>query len=155
MTVGLVSAVASHRPPLVQRIERRGKCPGRPTIKLAMPKPPERGALVGPEGIVADRVEWATSFRTRRRGVIGRDQLGPRDALIIRPCRRIHTRGVPYPLDVVFCDRRWRVLHVETVPPERLSRRVWLARSCIELAGGRVGECGIVPGVRLGFREPS
>ncbi|MGH2760733.1 MAG: DUF192 domain-containing protein [Actinomycetota bacterium] len=116
-----------------------------------MPKSPERGALVGPEGIVADRVEWATSFRARRRGVIGRDPLGPHEALVIWPCRRIHTKGVAYPLDVVFCDRRWRVLHVQTVPPQQLSRRIWRAKGCVELAAGRARACGVVPGVRLRF----
>jgi uncharacterized membrane protein (UPF0127 family) len=102
---------------------------------------------------VADGVEWAMSFRARRRGVIGLEPLGPRDALVIWPCRRIHTKGVPYPLDVVFCDGRWLVLHVETVLPDRLSRHVWRARCCVELAAGRARACGIVPGARLGFRE--
>lgn len=118
-----------------------------------MRKSPDRGALVGPNGTVADHVTWATSFRARRRGVIGRDPLGPEDALVIWPCRRIHTKGVGYPLDVVFCDRRWQVLHVETVQPDRLSRRVWRAKCCVELAAGRARAGGVAPGVRLHFAE--
>jgi uncharacterized protein len=71
--------------------------------------------------------------------------------MVIRPCRQVHTMGVPYPLDVVFCDRRDRVLHVETLQPGRISRPVWRARYCVELLGGRAAACGIVRGSTLSF----
>jgi hypothetical protein len=136
-----------------QRIVRRGKCPGRPTINQAMRKPPVRGILVGPHGTVAERVNWAISFRARRRGVRGRGPLDPDEALVIWPCRQVHTIGVPFPLDAVFCDERMLVLHVETLSPRRISRRVGRARCCVELRGGRAEACGVVPGVRLSLEE--
>jgi uncharacterized membrane protein (UPF0127 family) len=77
--------------------------------------------------------------------------LGPDEALVIRPCRRVHTFGVAYPLDVVFCDRDLRVLHVETLEPGRMSGRVRPARMCIELASGRAAACSLEPGVALRF----
>jgi hypothetical protein len=104
---------------------------------------------MGPNGLVADHVEWATSFRARRRGVIGRARLAPNEALVLWPCRQVHTKGVPYDLDAVFCDRRWRVLHVETLEPRGRSRRVRRARCCIEMAGGRADACGLRPGAQL------
>lgn len=110
-----------------------------------------RGALIGPLGSIAKDVIWATTFRTRRRGVLGRPQLRTDEALVLVPCRRVHSYGVPYPLDVVFCDEAWVVLHVETLAPHRMSRRVARAKACIELAGGRAEACAIVPGVRLSF----
>lgn len=112
-----------------------------------------RGPLVGPLGIVAEDVTWATSFRARRRGVLRRPQLGPREALVISPARRVHTLGVGYPLDVVFCDRGMRVLHVETLAPRSVSRRVAGASFCVELLGGRALETGLVPGSLLSFEE--
>ncbi len=118
-----------------------------------MRRPQVRGALVGPRGIVADEVTWATSFRTRRRGVLRRPKLGPREALVISPCRQVHTIGVGYPLDVVFCDRGMRVLHVETLEPRGVSRRVTRASCCIELLGGRAVQAGLVPGAQLSFEE--
>jgi uncharacterized membrane protein (UPF0127 family) len=42
-----------------------------------------------------------------------------------------------FPLDVVFCDRGWTVLHiVRSMAPARMSRLVWRSRYVLELAGG-------------------
>jgi uncharacterized membrane protein (UPF0127 family) len=114
-----------------------------------------RETLVGPLGIVADDVTWATTFRARRRGVLRRARLGAREAFVISPCRQVHTFGVRYPLDVVFCDRDMRVLHVETLAPRRVSRRVPGALCCVELLGGRALATGLVPGSLLSFEELS
>jgi hypothetical protein len=109
------------------------------------------GELRGPDGVIARRVVWATKFRERRRGVRGREALTRDEALVISPCRQVHTYSVPYPLDAVFCDRELRVLHVETLEPRNTSARVRRARCCVELVGGRAAECGLMPGVRLSF----
>jgi uncharacterized membrane protein (UPF0127 family) len=109
--------------------------------------------LRGPSGVVAHRVHLATSLRDRRQGVLGRDPLAPDEAMVLRPCHQVHTMGVPYPLDAIFCDRRDRVLHVETLQPGRVSRYVWRARYCVELLGGRAEECGVVRGATLSFAE--
>jgi uncharacterized membrane protein (UPF0127 family) len=111
--------------------------------------------LLGPRGIVADRVTLATTFRARRRGVLGRPPLGLNEAFVIEPCRQVHSFGVPYLLDVVFCDRELKVLHLETLEPERKSLRVRRARSCVELLGGRASECGIEPGISLELKAGS
>ena len=63
-------------------------------------------------------VEVAEDRRARRRGLLGRD--GIDGALLIRPCRSVHTVGMRFPIDVAFCSedlevlstcrmRRWRV----------------------------------------------
>jgi uncharacterized membrane protein (UPF0127 family) len=108
--------------------------------------------LVGPRGPIASRVEWATTFRSRRRGVRGRGPLGPDEAVVLWPCRQVHTVGVGFPLDAVFCDGGLRVLHVQTLAPRRLSRFVPRARCCVELGAGRAAECGVAPGVTLQVR---
>jgi uncharacterized protein len=120
-----------------------------------MRKRPVTGILVGPRGTIAARVDWATSFRARRRGVRGRGPLEADEALVIWPCRQVHTIGVSYPLDAVFCDKALRVLNVQTLFPRRLSRRVGGARCCVELRGGRAEACGVVPGVQLSLQARS
>lgn len=112
-------------------------------------------ALFGPRGVVAVDVTLATTFRARRRGVLGRPPLAPNEAMFIEPCRQVHSFGVAYLLDVVFCDRELRVLHLETLEPERKSLRVRKARSCVELLGGRASECGIEPGVLIELKARS
>jgi uncharacterized membrane protein (UPF0127 family) len=90
----------------------------------------------------------------RIRGVLGRPPLEPDEAYVICEARQVHTVGVPYPLDVVFCDRRWRVLHVQTLQPRRKSERIAGALYCVELLGGRAAEAAIEPGQRLTFAQP-
>jgi hypothetical protein len=113
------------------------------------------GALHAPSGVVAQRVTWCVTRPERVRGVLGRPPLGPDEAYVICHARQVHTVGVPYPMDAIFCDRRWRVLHVETLHPRSRSKRVDGALYCVELLGGRAAEAGIEPDQRLVFRETS
>jgi uncharacterized protein len=63
--------------------------------------------------------------------------LRAREALIIDGGRQVHTFGVREPIDVVFCDDDWNVLHVvRAMKPARLSRWVRRARFVIELPEG-------------------
>jgi uncharacterized membrane protein (UPF0127 family) len=94
-------------------------------------------------------------FRARYRGVLGREPLSEDEAFVIDRARQVHTFGVPYPLDVIFVDRDWNVLHVETLAPQKKSQRVRGARCCVELLGGRAKTCGIEPGITLSFGDAS
>jgi uncharacterized protein len=110
--------------------------------------------LKGPEGVIATRVYVADTHRSRLRGVLGRPPLEPDEALVITDCTQVHTFGVRYALDVVFCDLHDMVLHVETLQPGRMSKRVGTAWACVELLGGRASECRIVVGSRVFVEEP-
>jgi uncharacterized protein len=109
--------------------------------------------LMGPGGPVASKVYVADTIGSRLRGVLGRPALAADEALVIKPCSQIHTFGVRYDLDAVFCDDRMRVLHVETVPPGRMSKRVAGADVCVELLGGRAATCGVAEGAVLHIEE--
>jgi uncharacterized protein len=86
---------------------------------------------------VASDVRWARSASERARGLIGVNRLAPGAAMVFEPARQIHTFGMRFPLDVVFCDRSWKVLHVvRSMPPRRVTRPVWRARVAVELAAG-------------------
>jgi uncharacterized membrane protein (UPF0127 family) len=42
-----------------------------------------------------------------------------------------------FPLDVLFCDREWKVVHVvRSMPRRRVTRFVWRARFAVEMAAG-------------------
>lgn len=99
--------------------------------------------------VVASRVETAKGPLRRMLGLLGRRELGPGEGLLLRPCRRVHTFGMRFPIDVLLCDRDGRVLAVETLPPGRRSARLRGVRCCIELAAGAARAAGIGPGVRL------
>ena len=96
--------------------------------------------VVGSSGrIIADRVGWARSFRERSRGLIGRPPLDEGEALVLEPGSQVHTWRMPYPIDVVFCDRQWIVRHViRSMGPRRMSKLVFGSRYVIELPVGSV-----------------
>jgi uncharacterized membrane protein (UPF0127 family) len=85
---------------------------------------------------LAEEAEWARSFVRRLRGLIGHPKLRPGQALIIEPGPQVHTFGMRYPIDVVFCTRSWRVVGVAHLQPWRVSRFVRDARYAIELPAG-------------------
>jgi uncharacterized membrane protein (UPF0127 family) len=104
--------------------------------------------------VIAERVLWARTPRERARGLLGRDALGPGDALILERARQVHTFGMRYPIDVCFCDRAWNVLHVVApMRPHRVTR--WVARAffVVETRAGRLG--ALQPGDQLSVVERS
>jgi hypothetical protein len=96
------------------------------------------------DGEVLTTVELATSRAARRRGLLGRR--GAEGALVLRPCRQVHTIGMRFPLDVVWCDRDGRVLRVALLPPHRVSRPVLRSRFVIEAAAGAASRWALRPG---------
>ena len=83
--------------------------------------------------VLAERVRWARSVASRARGLIGAP-LGPAEALILQPGKQVHSFFMKSPIDVVFCDAEWRVLHVVSpLDPWRISKWVRGASYAIEL----------------------
>jgi uncharacterized protein len=91
--------------------------------------------------VIASQVQWARSAADRTKGLIGVDALPLGTVMVFEPARQVHTFGMRFPLDLVFCDRDWRVLHViRSMPPRRMTRLVWRARFALELAGASLPE---------------
>ena len=91
--------------------------------------------------VVASDVRWARSTVDRARGLIGESSISPGAAMVFEPAHQIHTFGMKIPLDVVFCDSKWKVLHVvRRMPPRRITKIVWRARFGVELAAGTLPE---------------
>jgi uncharacterized membrane protein (UPF0127 family) len=103
------------------------------------------------DGEVLASVEVPEGHRHRARGLLGRDPF--EGALVLRPCRQVHTFGMRFPLDVAFCDRSGVVLRVVTLSPGRLSRPVWRAGFVVEAAAGAFERWGLRPGDQLEIKE--
>ena len=86
------------------------------------------------DGTVLAAVETAHSRAARRRGLRGRDRI--EGALLLEPCRQVHTFGMRFPIDVAFCDRYGFVLHTCTMAPRRVSRVVGRSYLAIEAPAG-------------------
>lgn len=91
---------------------------------------------------IADRVQLAGDGPSRRKGLLGRERLAGGEGLWIVPCEAVHTFWMRFPIDLVYLDRKHRVVKVRThVGPWRISASM-RAHSIIELAAGTVGKTG-------------
>lgn len=77
----------------------------------------------------------ACTFLRRLRGLHGVPPLGPTDALIIRPCKAIHTFGLDKPIDVIFLNGDGVILMLNTVYPKQMT---WCLKGAIavEMSAG-------------------
>lgn len=102
-----------------------------------------------PASSVPIRWRLARGFIARLRGLLGREPPALGTALLIVPCKAVHTVGMQYPIDIVFLGRDGRVLRVcPQVMPSR-ARVCWQAWGVAELAAGEASRLGIVAGAML------
>ena len=87
----------------------------------------------------------------RRRGLLGRD--GIDGALVLRPCRSVHTFFMRFPIDVAFCDREGTVLRTCSLRPWRLSPIVARAGFAVEAEAGAFERWHLDAGDRLEVKE--
>jgi hypothetical protein len=94
---------------------------------------------------LATNIVTADTFGRRLRGLLGRDRLEAGEAMLFERARQVHTFGMRFALDVVFCDDDWRVLYVvRELRPWRVTKIVRNARYVIELPAGAAA--GLAPG---------
>ncbi|GAB3242119.1 DUF192 domain-containing protein [Kineosporia babensis] len=96
------------------------------------------------DGIQIARVEVATSYRQRSKGLLGRDGIGT--GLVLMPGSSVHTFGMRFAIDVVYVRRDGRVIAVTTMPRNRLGLPRLRAAWILELEAGRAAAWGIVAG---------
>jgi uncharacterized protein len=95
------------------------------------------------------RVYEASGFVSRARGLLGRECLRGHEALWIHPCGSVHTIGMRYAIDVLFLDRRQRVLCVKhRLAPLRLAASGG-AHSVLELLAGTATAIAVTAGSQL------
>ena len=102
------------------------------------------------DGEVLAAVEVAETARARRRGLLGRDGLD--GALVLRPCRNVHTVGMQFPIDVAFCDGDGTVLRTTTLAPWRVSPVVRRSAFAIEAEAGAFDRWRLARGDRVELR---
>ena len=90
-----------------------------------MPSPGELTVLV------------ADTRRTRRRGLARLDALPGDVALLIAPCRSVHTVGMRFALDLVWLDGAGAVVRIDRAVAPRRLRSCRAARAVLECRAGR------------------
>jgi hypothetical protein len=102
--------------------------------------------------IVADEILPAFDSTTRNKGLLGRNALDSRSAMIIAPCSAVHTFFMRFAIDLVFVARDGRVIKVRTaVAPWRIAAALG-AFAVIELAAGALRRSHTVRGDLLSLK---
>jgi uncharacterized membrane protein (UPF0127 family) len=101
--------------------------------------------------LLGDAIEVADTSSKRRTGLLKHASLPEGHGLWIVPCEAVHTFGMTFPIDVLFLNKKRKVLKVR----KDMGRRrmaIWLiAHSVLELPAGTVAATGTQPGDELEF----
>ncbi len=96
------------------------------------------------------RIRSARSFWQRAIGLLACSALDQDEALLIRPCRAIHTCGMRFTIDVVFLDRHGVVLSVHPAVGPWRARWQAGAHAVLEVSKGAAQRHGICAGQSRG-----
>ena len=102
-------------------------------------------------GNVLASAERASSHGSRARGLLGRDGIG--GALVLAPCRWVHTLGMRFAIDVAFLNEQGFVVKIAHMHRHRIGLPVWKARSVIEAEAGAFERWGLLVGQQVELRE--
>src|ERR1700722_997752 len=95
-------------------------------------------------------VTAADTIFTRLKGFIGRLKLGCDEGIWLVPSRGVHTLGVLVPLDLIYLDENYRVIHlVEYFPTFRIAPLRTQAESVLELPTHTIYSSQTQPGDEL------
>lgn len=103
--------------------------------------------------VLADSAGVADTSKARRTGLLKHDRLPPGEGLWIAPCEAVHTFGMKFPIDVLFLNRKRKVLKIR---PDMVRGRMSVclrAHSVLELPAGTAAATGTQAGDQLEFRK--
>ena len=103
--------------------------------------------------MLADRAEIADTSAKRRTGLLKHTGLAPGQGLWIVPCEGVHTFAMKFTIDVVFLNRKYKIIKIR---PNMVKRRIalsLLAHSVLELPAGTLEETGTQRGDQLEFER--
>jgi uncharacterized membrane protein (UPF0127 family) len=99
--------------------------------------------------LLADQIATAFDSRSRRRGLLGREGLPERSAIIIAPTNAIHTFFMRFAIDVAFISKDGRVVKTyHALRPWRVAGAL-RAQAVIELPAGALVDADTRPGDTL------
>jgi len=97
-------------------------------------------------------LETAFDSATRRRGLLGREDLPAGQALVLAPCNAVHTFRMRFPIDVVFVARDGRITKIVERLAAWRAAASFSAFATIELRAGAVDGRDVIVGDRLALR---
>jgi len=100
--------------------------------------------------VLGERIRIAETSLSRMVGLLRDKCLEPGTGLLIFPSQAIHTVAMRFAIDVVFVDRKWKVVYLRPeMVPFRLTGLHWKARCVIELPTGVIANTSTTVGDQL------
>jgi uncharacterized protein len=103
--------------------------------------------------VLAERADIADTSEKRRTGLLKHEKLGPGEGLWIAPCEAVHTIGMKFPIDVLFLDKKRRVLKVRNEMHRWRMAMCLRGHSVLELPSGTAAAMQTVRGDELEFEK--
>lgn len=86
---------------------------------------------------LSNNVAVADTLLKRMKGLLGKKEMLNGEALWIKPCISVHTFFMKFPIDVIFLDRRSRIIAaISNLKPNHITRLYLQAASVLELPEG-------------------
>ena len=102
--------------------------------------------------VIAVKIIKADSFLSKLFGLIIRKKLKRREGFLIENCSSIHTFWMRYNIDIVFLDKKNRVLAIYySVKPFRATSFIKNAFFVLELKSGTIEKTSLKPGDLISF----
>ncbi len=103
--------------------------------------------------VLAARAWVAETSAERRTGLLKHESLPEGEGLWLAPCEAVHTFWMKFPIDVLFLDKKRKVLKVRhAVAPWRMAACL-RAHSVLELPAGACRASGTAAGDHLEFER--
>jgi uncharacterized membrane protein (UPF0127 family) len=91
---------------------------------------------------LGDRIDVADTSKKRRTGLLKHTGLEPREGLWIAPCEAVHTVGMKFPIDVLFLNKKRKVLKIRHAMGKWSMALCLRAHSALELPAGTARATG-------------
>ncbi|MGA2877543.1 MAG: DUF192 domain-containing protein [Bryobacteraceae bacterium] len=100
---------------------------------------------------LADRALIADNSKTRKTGLLKHTRLERGEGLWITPCEGVHTVGMKFPIDVLFLDKKRKVVKIRAAMPRWRMAASLFAHSVLELPSGTAQATQTASGDQLEF----
>ena len=99
--------------------------------------------------LLGDAIDVANTSSKRRTGLLKHAGLAKGQGLWIVPCEAVHTFGMKFSIDVLFLNKKRKVLKIREDMGRRRIALCLRAHSVLELPAGTVAATGTQPGDEL------
>jgi len=103
--------------------------------------------------LLADRADIANTSSSRKVGLLKHTGLEQGEGLWITPCEAVHTVGMKFPIDVLFLDKKRRVVKIRSQMPRWRMSACLRAHSVLELPSGMAAATGTAAGDQLDLEK--